>query len=136
MACLDTTLLLDLRGRGGRKLQERAEKKVREVKSAQQHLTTTIFNVAELWVGIERAEYPEKEQTIVESIVSPLFVLGFDHASARAFGQITASLETEEQPVGDMDALIASVALVNHEAIITRHPRHFSRIPGLRVESY
>ena len=136
MACLDTTLLLDLRGRGGRKLRERAEKKVREVKSAQEHLTTTIFNVAELWVGIERSKYPDKEQAIVESIVSPLFVLGFDNASARAFGQITASLETKGQPVGDMDALIASVALVNNEAIITRNPRHFSRIPGLRVENY
>lgn len=56
MACLDTTLLLDLRGRGGRKLQERARQKILQLTRTGEDLAITVFNLAELWVGIERAD--------------------------------------------------------------------------------
>jgi predicted nucleic acid-binding protein len=68
MACLDTTILIDAAGRGGRPLRARAREKL-------------------------------------------------------------ASLV-------DMDVLIAAVALVHGERIVTRNTRHFEAIPGLAVESY
>ena len=136
MACLDTTLLLDLRGRGGRKFQERARQKVLELTNAQEELVTTIFNLAELWVGIERAERSAEEQAAVEMVVRPLRILSFDQASARIFGRITARLQRLGQPIGDMDVLIASVALQAGQKIVTRNLKHFVGIPGLHVESY
>jgi predicted nucleic acid-binding protein len=136
MACLDTTLLLDLRGRGGKKLQDRARRRVLDLGRAGEDLTTTIFNVAELWVGIERAVDREEEQSVVEQILSPLQVLGFDLSSARGFGRITAHLQATGEPAGDMDVLIAAVALLHGQKVVTRNPEHFSRVPGLRVESY
>src|SRR6185503_11334843 len=129
MACLDTTLILDLRGRGGRKLQERARRKIKELDLSGEALTTTIFNVAELWTGIERADDPAAEQGLVEEALGQIVVLGFDEASARGFGRITASLQERGRPAGDMDVLIASVALLHRESIITRNPAHFGRIP-------
>jgi tRNA(fMet)-specific endonuclease VapC len=136
MACLDTTLLLDLRGRGGRKLQDRARQKVSDLSLAGEDLTTTILNVAELWVGIERGQNPEEEQSIVEQILSPLSVLGFDQGSARGFGRITAHLQRIGRPAGDMDVLIAAVAMLHGQMVVTRNTAHFSAIPGLRLESY
>jgi len=136
MACLDTTLILDLRSRGGRRLRDRARRKIKELDRSGDALTTTIFNVAELWVGIERADDPATEQGVVEELLRPLVVLGFDEASARSFGRITASLQKRGRPVGDMDVLIASVALLHGEKIITRNPFHLDEIPGLVVESY
>ena len=136
MACLDTTLLLDLRGRGGKKLQDRARRKILELSLAGEDLTTTLFNVAELWVGIERAADREEEQSIVEHIVSPLRVLGFDQASARGFGRITAHLQRSGEVSGDMDLLIAAVAILHGQKVVTRNPEHFARIPGANVESY
>jgi predicted nucleic acid-binding protein len=136
MACLDTTLLLDLRGRGGKKLQDRARRKMLELSLAGEDLTTTIFNVAELWVGIERATDREEEQLIVEQLVSPLRVLGFDQTSAKGFGRITAHLQRRGEGAGDMDVLIAAVAILHGQKVITRNPEHFLRVPGLGVDSY
>jgi tRNA(fMet)-specific endonuclease VapC len=136
MACLDTTLLLDLRGRGGKKLQARARQKVLELSGAGADLTTTIFNLAELWVGVEGADDSQAEQAAVALVVAPLRVLGFDQGAARMFGRLTAHLQRLGQPVGDMDVLIASVALEHGERIVTRNLKHFVGIPGLHVESY
>jgi tRNA(fMet)-specific endonuclease VapC len=63
-------------------------------------------------------------------------ILEFDEAAARMFGRLSAALQARGAPRGDMDVLIASVALVHGEWIVTRNTRHFESIPGLRVEGY
>jgi tRNA(fMet)-specific endonuclease VapC len=136
MACLDTAFLLDLQGRGGRAVQARARQKLEELSAANESLTTTRFNVAELWVGVERSEDPQKEAESVGSLLAPLEVLDFDHAAAEVFGRSMAFLMKAGRVTGDMDLLIASVALVNGQTVITRNAKHFSGIPGLTVESY
>src|SRR5262249_18748726 len=55
MACLDTTLLLDVAGKGGGRLRLRAREELARLVAADEVLTTTRFNVAGLWVGVERA---------------------------------------------------------------------------------
>jgi predicted nucleic acid-binding protein len=137
MACLDTSLLVDVAGGGGRGAQARARTKLAELLETAETLATTRFNVAELWVGVERSRDPDAERRTVEAILEPLAVLEFDEASARAFGRITAYLRTMGSPRGDMDVLIASVALVHGEdVIVTRNRAHFEGIPGLRLETY
>jgi tRNA(fMet)-specific endonuclease VapC len=136
MACLDTSLLIDVTGRGGRRLRHRARQKLDALVSAGETLTTTRFTVAELWVGIERSADREAEIRAVESILQPLVVLDFDEPSASVFGSIAARQQVLGTPRGDMDMLIASVALVHGERIVTRNARHFDGIPGLVVEGY
>lgn len=136
MACLDTSLLIDVAGRGGRALKARAREKLGTLVETGEALTTTRFNVAELWVGVERSRDREAEIRAVESTLGPLVVLDFDETSARVFGRITAHLHALGTPRGDMDVLIASVALVHGERIVTRNVRHFEGIPGLMVERY
>lgn len=63
-------------------------------------------------------------------------ILEFDDAAARVFGRITAYLQTQGTPRGDMDVLIASVAVVHGERIVTRNTKHFEGLPGLLVETY
>ena len=136
MACLDTAILLDLSGRGGKALRDRARRKVQQLLAAGDALTTTRLNVAELWVGVERSPAPRDELQAIGKLLSPLTVLELDAQSARLFGRITARLQLAGHPSGDMDVLIASVALVHDQKIVTRNLRHFERISGLRVEGY
>ncbi len=136
MACLDTTILIDAAGHGGRRPRSRARAKLATLVDAGEVFTTTRFNVAELWVGVERAEERQTEVEAVERMLRPLIVLDFDEVSARVFGRITARLQARGTPRGDMDVLIAAVALVHGERIVTRNTRHFEAIPGLVVESY
>lgn len=136
MACLDTSLLIDAAGGGGKRLKARARSKAAALLAAGEVLTTTRFNVAELWVGVERSRDREAERRAVEAIVTPLTVLDFDESSARVFGRITAHLRALGFPRGDMDVLIASVALVHGEVMVTRNPTHFEGVPGLGVDVY
>ncbi len=57
-------------------------------------------------------------------------------STARLFGQLVGQLERQGQVIGDMDALIASVALEQDEVLVTRNTGHFQRVPDLRVEGY
>jgi tRNA(fMet)-specific endonuclease VapC len=136
MACLDTSFLLDAAGRGGRQLKARAREKPASLVEAGEILTTTRFNVAELWVGVERTRDRPGELLTIETMLEPLTILDFDESSARVFGRITAYLYAHGSPRGDMDILIASVILVHGERLVTRNTRHFAGIPELVVETY
>ena len=97
---------------------------------------TTRFNVAELWVGIERSMDPGKERKAVEALLSPLSILDFDQAAAEVFGRCMAFLTKAGKKTADRDLLIASIALVNGQVLVTRNAGHFAGIPGLGVEHY
>jgi tRNA(fMet)-specific endonuclease VapC len=136
MACLDTTFFIDFMGRGGKLLQSRARQKVDELVASGEVLTTTRVNVAELWVGVERARDRSREIESIERLLSSVLVLELDRAGAEYFGRITAFLQVRGTPRGDFDVLIASIALAHGELVVTRNTAHFEGIPGLRVESY
>lgn len=136
MACLDTTFLLDLHGKSGRRAAARAADLLRAISDREEQVVTTRFNVAELYVGLERSVRPEAESGMIEAIISTFEVLEFDDASARHFGRITARLQLMGRPAGDMDVLIAAVCIAGGHGLVTRNPRHFIDIEDLIVESY
>lgn len=136
MACLDTSFLLDLAGRGGRRLKARARAKLAALVDDGEALTTTRFTVAELWVGVERTRDRSGELAAVEAMIEPLTILDFDESSVRVFGRITAHLYALGSPRGDMDVLIAAVVLVNGDRFVTRNTRDFAGIPDLVVDTY
>ena len=136
MACLDTSALLDLSGRGGRRSRERVRRKVAEIVAAGEPLLTTRFNVAELWVGVERSDDGEAERQKVEDLLRPLAILDFEQDAVEVFGCVVGYLQRQGIPIGDMDALIASVCLVHGHVIVTRNTTHFERVPGLVVTGY
>ncbi len=45
-------------------------------------------------------------------------------------------LALKGEPIGDLDTLIASIALTNRQILVTKNKAHFEKIPGLVVESY
>jgi tRNA(fMet)-specific endonuclease VapC len=79
---------------------------------------------------------PVREEARVQSILNKFGILELDELVARRFGTIAASLQRRGQPSGDLDALIAAIALVNGQSLVTRNPKHFEQIPGLLVETY
>jgi tRNA(fMet)-specific endonuclease VapC len=61
--------------------------------------------------------------------------LPFDRASARAFGQVAASLRASGRKTGARayDALIGATALANQLPVYTCNPADFEEIDGLQV---
>jgi predicted nucleic acid-binding protein len=136
MACLDTSVLLDLLGRGGRRRRRQAVTLLRQLTQRGEHLTTTRFTQAELQVGVERSRTADRERRVVQAALADLEILDFDEPAALAFGKLSAHLQQRGTPAGDMDVLIAAVSLVNGQRLVTANARHFSAIPGLVVEGY
>lgn len=135
MACLDTTILIDMAGRSVR-LRKRALDKVNELIHRDETLVTTRFNVAELYVGVAASVHPKTEEPAVRALVADLVILEFDDKAAWMFGQITAYLHKLGRPAGDMDVLIAATAMAAGHNLITRDISHFVNIPQLTVEQY
>ena len=135
MACLDTTILIDLLGNKSAH-RERALAKIDQLSQDREPLYTTRFNLAELYVGIERSKSSKSEEKLIGNLLKFINVLEFDERAARLFGQITAYLQMIGKPAGDMDVLIAATALAATQKLITRNARHFENIPQLNVEEY
>jgi tRNA(fMet)-specific endonuclease VapC len=135
MACLDTTILIDLVGRNAPR-KEQAVRKIEELAGKGQTLATTRFNVAELYVGAARSSRPQEDERAIAALLSEFEVLEFNDAAARVFGSVTGFLQQIGRPAGDMDVLIAATAMAHGHSLITRNPKHFRHIPTLIVEDY
>jgi predicted nucleic acid-binding protein len=135
MACLDTTLLIDLVGESSGR-REKAIRKIEELAERGEELVTTRFSLAELYVGVARSTHPEREEKAIHACLGEFAILDFTDAAARLFGSITGFLQQIGKPAGDMDVLIAATAMVHGHTLITRNPRHFRHIPQLVVEDY
>ena len=136
MGCLDTTVFLDLAGRGGRALCERAKAVLLDLSQHGDPLTTTRLNLAELYVGAARSARPHHELARIQGWLADVTILDFDDTAARVFGEVVGELLARGAPIGDMDALIAAVAIRHNQTVITRNVRHFRGVPGLRVMGY
>ena len=112
MACLDTTILIDLLGNNTAN-REKALAKIDQLTHDREPLYTTRFNLAELYVGIERSKSPKSEEKLIAHLLKFMNVLEFDERAARLFGQITAYLQMIGKPAGDMDVLIAATSLAS-----------------------
>ncbi|MBX3385049.1 MAG: type II toxin-antitoxin system VapC family toxin [Phycisphaeraceae bacterium] len=134
MAVLDTATLVDLTR--ANKRSALAAEAIRKAGAGGVQPVTTRFNVAELLTGVELARDQQRERRIVDRLLDRTPVLEFDAIAARQFAAVFAHLRRAGTPIGDMDMLIASVAIVNRRAIISPNFNHFARIPGLTVIGY
>ncbi|RIK65231.1 MAG: hypothetical protein DCC65_12960 [Planctomycetota bacterium] len=136
MACLDTSVLLDLMGRGGKAAIARSSALVERLASEGEPLTTTCFNVGELLVGVYRSSDPAAERDKLRVALDGLRVLEFAPECVELFGSIQAGLLAMGRPAGDMDVLIASVAIRNAEWLVTGNAKHLRGIAGLDLATY
>jgi tRNA(fMet)-specific endonuclease VapC len=52
------------------------------------------------------------------------------------YARIRTALEKNGKPIGNMDLLIASHAVSEGYAVVTNNVKHFSHVPGLKVEMW
>ena len=131
MVCLETDFLIALIRK-----DEKAIAKLRKLVENGERLTTTPINAAELFKGAYKSKNVDKNLKIVRGILSRLTLLEFNLTASDIYGQISAELEKKGEPIGEMDTLIASIALAHNERILTRNVKHYSRIKGLEVETW
>ena len=90
--------------------------------------------LAELHHGIERLSAGRQRQDLahaLDRIQNDLYygrILSFDEPAAARYGQLTARREQQGRRMGEMDALIAAIAMTHRATIATRDMHDFDEL--------
>lgn len=95
-----------------------------------------MFSVAELFYGAYHSDNPAWHMDQIEGFLKFNQSMPFDRAAAEAYAMIRQQLVSAGTPFGDMDMLIASVAISQEAILVTHNSRHFGRISGLLLEDW
>ncbi|PID53386.1 MAG: hypothetical protein CSA58_10645 [Micrococcales bacterium] len=76
----------------------------------------------------------ESHRAVVERLCANR-TLPLGVGAARAAGAVSCQLWAAGQPIGPADSLIAGVCLHHGMPLLTKNPKHFSRVPGLQVNT-
>jgi tRNA(fMet)-specific endonuclease VapC len=92
--------------------------------------------VCELLAGAEGSQRPTIERQRVRRLCGSLVVSYADERFAPVYATLLASLRGTGRPIATMDLLIATAAIVDDAAVVTRNTKHFGRISGLEIRGY
>ena len=133
MSFLDTSFIIDLLREEKRKTRGPAHQKLEQLDVTPVRLS--VFVVCELQAGISLAA-SKKEQEQIQLLCEQCEVVYPDERLAPIYGNVLAHLQRQGTPIGVMDLLIGSQALVWGEPLISRNLKDFQKIPNLQLESY
>jgi predicted nucleic acid-binding protein len=128
----DTSFLVDLLRDAARRVRGPATALLEEI--ASEEIRVGAYVVCELLAGAESAHRPAVERQRVRQLCGSLVVSYPDERFAPVYARLLASLRG--RPIATMDLLIATAAIVDEAAIVTRNVRHFGRVPGLEIRGY
>ena len=92
--------------------------------------------VAEIEYGISKSARREHNRRVFDTLLEGFSVVVFDAVAAKQYGPICAQLETQGQPIGPYDLMIAAQGIALNAAVVTDNVGEFSRVPGLAVENW
>jgi tRNA(fMet)-specific endonuclease VapC len=95
----------------------------------------SVITCAELTFGGIHRGSPKLEQ-LIKRFISRLGIVDFAAAAAAEYARIREYLETNGETIGNLDMLIAAGAKSSNAILVTNNTRHFSRVPGLRLENW
>jgi tRNA(fMet)-specific endonuclease VapC len=100
----------------------------------QELLGVSVHVACELRAGAQLTRRPEREHAALDELFEGLHVVYPDQRFAAVYARLLAS--AGRSPIATMDLLIATSAVVDGAALVTRNVKDFKRVPGLRVISY
>jgi tRNA(fMet)-specific endonuclease VapC len=113
-----------------------AEEKLREYLENGDPLTTTPISAAEIFEGAFSSKGRKGEYERVDGLLKHLELLDLSLDVCEKYGRLLNILSAKGTPIGDLDTLIASTALVHRQILLTRNKGHFEKASGLVVETW
>ncbi len=99
-------------------------------------LVISSVTVSELFYGVYKSKYIEKNLKALENFLYPFDIIEFDENAAIEYGKIRASLEEKGQVIGGLDMLIAASAKSQGMVLVTNNIKEFKRIEDLEIENW
>ena len=107
--------------------------KVREHRPSE--IGISAVTLAALRYGADRKGSRRLHESI-DAFIRDVEVAAFDEDAAAEFGRLGTLLAERGTPIGEMDTMIAAHAVSLKARLVTNNARHFTRVPGLVVESW
>lgn len=126
---LDTNILIYFFKNQGAVRQHMAQQQDTDI-----HLCTPVL--WELLTGAHKSDHPATQLNKLAAVQQRFRVHPFDEASAEQAARVQAQLERQGTPIGNIDTLIAGIALAQNLTLVTRNTREFEQVDGLRVENW
>lgn len=99
-------------------------------------LFISVFVLCELQAGARLAANPPRALRGVEKFAERLSAVYPDESFAVAYAEAEVALRKAGTPIPTMDLLIGVLAKMRGLPLLSRDRAHYTRIPGLVVESY
>ena len=115
---------------------EAATRKAKEIEARGMPMIVSAPTVFELYVGLSLSSKAEEEKTRIMAVLESLPFLPLDLESSKAGGRIYGDKKRAGSPVDPEDAMVAGIARVHGEKVLTRNLKHFQGIEGVGVETY
>jgi tRNA(fMet)-specific endonuclease VapC len=96
----------------------------------------SVITWGELLYGAEKSQHRKKALQLLEEFKNFVPVLPMPENAGKSYGIIRASLESQENPIGNNDLWIAAHAKAASLTIVTNNEREFERVPGLKVQNW
>ena len=130
MICLDSDFIVDF-------LRQKQNAIVKMESLKEQTVVSTEVNYLEVLYGILiKKQVPQREFALAQEFFGSMPNMPLYHNGAYNAANISASLKKSGQEIEFSDAMIAGICLANNCPLLTKNVKHFSRIKGLKVESY
>jgi tRNA(fMet)-specific endonuclease VapC len=128
MVCLDTDVIVNfLRN------EKETVNLFRNLTKGGHLLKTTTINGFELWKGVYHDTTKKDSSEAVERILEKLERMSLDDDSSKKAAEIFELLASRGETIDLLDIMIASIAIVNNEPILTHNKKHFKRIPEVKL---
>lgn len=135
MTHLDTSFLVDLL-RELRRDEFLSASEYLEALPDAEVLAVSVHVVCELMAGAGHPRAPKGEVGRLTRLCDALLIRHPDERFAPTYARLLTSIRRAGATIDTMDLLIATAAVLDGAALVTRNQRHFSKVPGLVLAEY
>ena len=92
--------------------------------------------LGELMYGAKASQRRTKNLERLQELMKIVDIVSFDEACAETYSDIRLSLRKKGRPTGEVDVIIAAIAIANDAVLVTDNTKHFTHIDKLRLENW
>ncbi len=125
MYCLDSSVVIDIL---------RGDTTLRDKLQGEETFCITPLVLAELFKGAYLAERQQDALKLVEDFAHSVEIVDFSESACKIFGQKFVELKKLGKNTQEIDLMIGCIAAAHGVMLVTRNPKHFANIRGLKIE--
>ena len=96
-----------------------------------EELSTTSINTFEVLRGLSKFNKIKEGREFLAN----LKILSFNFKASEKAAEIFEELRIKGEAIDALDLMIASIAIVNNETLMTKNTKHFERMHELKIEA-